>query len=311
MSFRVSVALAAALLAPAQWTNAQTLPVAASVAATQPIDTPAASLADARFPPPPGPGAGVTFGAPTPRNPFTSIGHDLKKFFSRDTAMVIGMLAPVAGVALTWDNAGIEESQEHLDKSSFQPGNIGGSFLVQTGASVATWAVGKMSGNRKTAEVGGDLMRAQFVSQVVVQGVKFATRRERPDDSNNHSFPSGHTSSAFATASVLERHFGWKAGLPGLRIRHLRRTGANVGEQAPLERHHHGCGGGHRGRPDGDDGSRRREVRSRRRADAGRRGRHVHEALAIRGNVAPAHAPLGPCPPSPDYSAIPFQFATR
>lgn len=214
MSFRVSVALAAALLAPAQWTNAQTLPVAASVAATQPIDTPAASLADARFPPPPGPGAGVTFGAPTPRNPFTSIGHDLKKFFSRDTAMVIGMLAPVAGVALTWDNAGIEESQEHLDKSSFQPGNIGGSFLVQTGASVATWAVGKMSGNRKTAEVGGDLIRAQFVSQVVVQGVKFATRRERPDDSNNHSFPSGHTSSAFATASVLERHFGWKAGLP-------------------------------------------------------------------------------------------------
>jgi len=204
MSFRVSVALAAALLAPAQWTNAQ----------TQSIDTPAASLADTQFPLPPSPGTGVTFGAPTPRNPFTSIGHDLKKFFSRDTAMVIGMLAPIAGVALTWDNAGIEESQEHLDKSSFQPGNIGGSFLVQTGASVATWAVGKMSGNRKTAEVGGDLIRAQFVSQVVVQGVKFATRRERPDDSNNHSFPSGHTSSAFATASVLERHFGWKAGVP-------------------------------------------------------------------------------------------------
>ena len=128
--------------------------------------------------------------------------------------MVMGIMAPIAGVAFTWDNAGIEESQEHLDKSSFQPGNFGGSFLVQTGASVATWAVGKMSGNRKTMEVGGDLVRAQFVSQVLVQGVKLMTRRERPDDSNNHSFPSGHTSSAFATAAVLERHLGWKAGLP-------------------------------------------------------------------------------------------------
>jgi membrane-associated phospholipid phosphatase len=49
---------------------------------------------------------------------------------------------------------------------------------------------------------------------VVVQGVKFVTRRDRPDASNNHSFPSGHTASAFATASVLERHLGWKAGLP-------------------------------------------------------------------------------------------------
>ena len=28
------------------------------------------------------------------------------------------------------------------------------------------------------------------------------------------SFPSGHTSSAFATASVLQHHFGWKAGVP-------------------------------------------------------------------------------------------------
>ena len=230
MSFRVSVVVAAALLAPAQWTNAQTPPAAAPVVAAASIDTataidetttasgpsaePSGAVGDAQLGLPPGPTPGVTFGAPTPRNPFTSIGHDLKKFFSKDTAMVMGLMAPVAGVAATWDNAGIEESQEHLDKSSFQFGNIGGSFLVQTGASVATWAVGKMSGNRKTMEVGGDLVRAQFVSQVLVQGVKAVTRRERPDESNSQSFPSGHTASAFATASVLERHFGWKAGLP-------------------------------------------------------------------------------------------------
>ena len=40
------------------------------------------------------------------------------------------------------------------------------------------------------------------------------TRRPRPDGSDNGSFPSGHTASAFASATVLERHFGWKAGVP-------------------------------------------------------------------------------------------------
>jgi membrane-associated phospholipid phosphatase len=124
------------------------------------------------------------------------------------------VFAPAAAVAYSWDQAGVRESQEHLKGSIFQVGNIGGSFLVQTGAALGTWAVGAVSDNQKTKAVGGDLMRAQFVSQLVVQGVKLATRRERPDGSNNHSFPSGHTASAFATASVLDRHFGWKAGVP-------------------------------------------------------------------------------------------------
>jgi len=229
MVLRVSLAVAALLLGPAQWTIAQPLPAVASVVAADAgstdspigsapqVDAAAPPSADSRSdvqPPTVAPASGVTFGAPTPRSPFTSIGHDLKRFFSKDTAVVMGFMAPIAGVALSWDNAGIEESQQHLHKSAFEPGNIGGSFLIQTGAAIATWGAGKVSGNRKTAEVGGDLIRAQFLSQLVVQGVKFTTRRERPDSSNNQSFPSGHTSSAFGTATVLERHFGPKAGIP-------------------------------------------------------------------------------------------------
>ena len=66
---------------------------------------------------------------------------------------------------------GIEESQEHLPKSAFEAGNIGGNFLVQTGAAVGTWAIGRMADSPRTAAIGSDLIRAQFVSQVVVQGV--------------------------------------------------------------------------------------------------------------------------------------------
>ena len=59
-------------------------------------------------------------------------------------------------------------------------------------------------------------MRAQLLSQIYVQGIKYTAQRERPDGSNNQSFPSGHSASAFATASVLQRQYGWKVGVPAM-----------------------------------------------------------------------------------------------
>ena len=61
--------------------------------------------------------------------------------------------------------------------------------------------------------MGFDLLRAQIVSQAVVQGMKLAVRRDRPDGSCC-SFPSGHAAAAWAAASVIERHFGYRMALP-------------------------------------------------------------------------------------------------
>src|SRR5204863_7086276 len=66
----------------------------------------------------------------------------------------------------------------------------------------------------RMARTGGDIMRAQVLSQIYVQALKYSVRRQRPDESNHHSFPSGHSASAFATAGVLQRHYGWKVGVP-------------------------------------------------------------------------------------------------
>lgn len=44
--------------------------------------------------------------------------------------------------------------------------------------------------------------------------LKYAVKEERPDRSNFHSFPSGHTSTTFATATFLQRRYGWKFGVP-------------------------------------------------------------------------------------------------
>lgn len=44
--------------------------------------------------------------------------------------------------------------------------------------------------------------------------LKYAVKEKRPDGSNFHSFPSGHTSTTFATATFLQRRYGWKFGVP-------------------------------------------------------------------------------------------------
>ncbi len=44
--------------------------------------------------------------------------------------------------------------------------------------------------------------------------LKHTVSRERPDGSNSLSFPSAHTSSAFAGAGFLQRRYGWEVGLP-------------------------------------------------------------------------------------------------
>ena len=44
--------------------------------------------------------------------------------------------------------------------------------------------------------------------------LKYAIKEDRPDHSNMHSFPSGHSSISFATAAFLQRRYGWAVGGP-------------------------------------------------------------------------------------------------
>ena len=41
---------------------------------------------------------------------------------------------------------------------------------------------------------------------------------ERPDNSDDDSFPSGHTANAFASATTLYRRYGWQTGLPAYAV---------------------------------------------------------------------------------------------
>ena len=105
----------------------------------------------------------------------------------------------------------------------FSIGQWVGSSYVQMGSAIGLWAIGRYgiapaTGEARTnkySEMGFDLLRAQFLSQGIVQGMKHIGHRDRPTG-ECCSFPSGHAATAFAAASVLERHLGYRASWPFL-----------------------------------------------------------------------------------------------
>lgn len=104
----------------------------------------------------------------------------------------------------------------------FSLGQWVGSAYVQFGSAVGLWAVGRYivptEGEPKTnkySEVGFDLLRAQILSGVLVQGMKVSFQRDRPSGACC-AFPSGHSAAAFAAAAVLERHLGYRLSWPAL-----------------------------------------------------------------------------------------------
>lgn len=44
--------------------------------------------------------------------------------------------------------------------------------------------------------------------------LKYSVHERRPDRTDHHSFPSGHSAVTFATAAYLQRRYGWKFGAP-------------------------------------------------------------------------------------------------
>ena len=165
--------------------------------------------------------------------PFRSVPSDFVRLLSADTVKVVGVGGAGALGIHRVDDKGIQESQEHFRPRLFRTGNVGGSLLVQTGASVGLYALTRFAGAHELTNFSGDLVRAQLLTQGLVQAGKFATHRLRPDGSNNFSLPSGHAAAAFATATVVQRRFGWKFGGPAYAF------GAYVGASRMAANKHH------------------------------------------------------------------------
>ena len=96
---------------------------------------------------------------------------------------------------------------------TFESGQLIGSSPNKKVGALTAFTIGRLTGSARTMQVGADLFRAQTVAQLTTYAMKYSIRRTRPDGTR-FSFPSGHTSVTFASATVLQRIFGWKVGIP-------------------------------------------------------------------------------------------------
>jgi membrane-associated phospholipid phosphatase len=139
---------------------------------------------------------------------------DFGRLPSRETLTWLSVGAAVAAVGHPVDHptSNFMSSSRSLEVV-FDPGETLGGARTQFAGAAATYALGKLTGNRRITQVGADLVRAQILTQGVTAAIKMSARRGRPDGTQ-FSFPSGHASTTFASATVLQRNFGWKVGVP-------------------------------------------------------------------------------------------------
>jgi PAP2 superfamily len=152
---------------------------------------------------------------PTPtglRTLFRDLGGDFKHLPSVDSAIVASI---GGGLALGLHPLDDDVNQKLANDSGFfKAGDIAGNTITLMGASMTAYGLGRAFGDNRVAHVGLDLLRAQIVTEAMVQSLKFTVERPRPDGSSGYSFPSGHAAVTFATATVLDRHLSWRFSLP-------------------------------------------------------------------------------------------------
>ena len=213
-------ALCAVLLAGSISTaSAQTALLSRGALGSLPTPEPVAAVqAPGGRTPDPAFGSGDAASMPGVARLLTSLGDDLGRLARPENGLLIGIGSAAAFAASRVDDD-IEDAVwgRGLLHEVLEPGEIVGGFYAQTGGAFATYAIGRLTGNERVAQVGSELVRAQVLTQVTTQFIKLSTQRSRPDGTPL-SFPSGHSGGSFATAAVLQRNFGWKAGVPAYAV---------------------------------------------------------------------------------------------
>lgn len=156
--------------------------------------------------------------APSVKNVISNTVTDFTHLRSRESITWLTLGLAAASMVQTLDGVTTRTLSGSSGADRFlAPGETIGGARFQLAGALATYGVGRLTGHSRVAEFGADLVSANLVAQAMTSGIKLSVRRGRPDGTQ-FSFPSGHTSVSFAAATVVQRHFGWSAGIPAYAV---------------------------------------------------------------------------------------------
>ena len=148
-----------------------------------------------------------------------NLGGNFLALFSKKNIAPLLIGGAATGVISIWD----KDIQEHMsvkDGSSTvgKVGEVLGSYYVVAPTVGGLLIAGHGSQNDRFHSFTYALAQATVLNEGLVEGLKVAVRRTRPDGSDNYSFPSGHAATSFMAATVVEQYYGWKAGIIGYSV---------------------------------------------------------------------------------------------
>jgi membrane-associated phospholipid phosphatase len=141
------------------------------------------------------------------------LARNTRQLFSRPNFVPL-MIGAVASAAAHPTDMHL---REYFDRPRLgRAGDVFGAKLG-SGAVVATavgsvWVASRIHPSDDFARFSDDLTQASLLNGLLTFGLKQSINRNRPSG-GHYSFPSGHTSSAFAAAAVVDHHYGWKASV--------------------------------------------------------------------------------------------------
>jgi membrane-associated phospholipid phosphatase len=173
---------------------------------------------------PPGPGAREE-AEPSAPSPSPDGRRTLKRLPINLLRSLVGLVSsdnalPVlVGGALTAGSFALDDSvREHFedhDLGGLQSfGDKLGDAEVVVPVTAGVLVIGRLAGNQRFRDMSYDLAQAQLAVGALGGLLKTAVGRQRPNGSNDRSFPSGHSYSWFTNATVVERHYGFWPALP-------------------------------------------------------------------------------------------------
>ena len=146
----------------------------------------------------------------------SNLGRNTVGMFSRDNLAPISIGGAAAGVGAFFDDdAQRYFGEERRAKWLGDFANQLGKPYVLTPIAGALFGLGRLSHDHPRFRNGTyDIAQVFLINAVYTTAIKYPAHRLRPDRSNRLSFPSGHTSNAFAWATVASHYYGPWFGVP-------------------------------------------------------------------------------------------------
>lgn len=158
------------------------------------------------------------YAASTAEKGFTHrLWQDARDSFSGRCLVALGVGAGASLLAHTQDQE-VQSyfQQNHPLKGSEKYGDVLGQGYTHLAIDLGFYCWGKLGDNEQALKVSSALLEGLIINALATQGLKYTVRRKRPAGDARNSFPSGHTSNSFLTATIISGMYDWdwKVALP-------------------------------------------------------------------------------------------------